>query len=89
MVRWCIRDCAVDDPGVAQGVEGPDHDPEVADRNVGTFDEGSRGGHRRRYFSKCKDRAVRSFQGGMSVLVKSWYNNNKKIFVKKNRFNPN
>ena len=45
VVQSCLGDSTVDDSGVAQCVEGPDHDPEVTDRDVGTFDEDSRGGH--------------------------------------------
>ena len=39
VVRPGLGDGTVDDPGDAQAVEGAGHDPEVADRDVGTFDE--------------------------------------------------
>jgi len=33
------------DPGDTEGAEGAGDDPEMADRNVGSFDEIGRGGH--------------------------------------------
>lgn len=60
-------DGTVDDSGDAPGVEDSSNDPEDIDRDVGTSDEGIRGGYRRRYFSKYKDRAGRILRRGASA----------------------
>ena len=43
----CLWDGTVDDRGNAEGVEGVGDDPEMTERDVGSFDEVSRGGHSR------------------------------------------
>ena len=47
-----------DDPRDPGGVEGAGDDPEMADRDVGAFDEISRGRHSNGFSGKYKDLAV-------------------------------
>lgn len=42
-----LGDDTVDDPGNAVSVQGPGDDPKMADRDIRSFDEVSRGGHNR------------------------------------------
>jgi hypothetical protein len=53
-----LGDGTVDDRGDAEGIEGTGDDPEMADRDVGSFDEISRGGHTKGFSGKYKDLAV-------------------------------
>ena len=48
----------VDDRGNPEGVEGTGDDPEMADRDVGTFDEFCRGGHMWGFSGNYKDLEV-------------------------------
>ena len=58
VVLSCLGDGTIDDRGNPEGVEGTGDDPEMADRDVGSFDEVSRGGHSRGFSGKYKDLAV-------------------------------
>ena len=58
VVLPCLGNDTVDDPGDPEGVESTGDDPEVADRDVGSFDELSRSGHSRGFSGKYKDLAV-------------------------------
>ena len=58
VVLPCLGDGAIDDPGDPEGVEGAGDDPEMADRDVGAFDEISRSGHSNGFSRKYKDLAV-------------------------------
>ena len=42
-----LGDGTIDDLGDVEGIEGAGDDPEMADRDVGPFDEVSRSGHSR------------------------------------------
>jgi hypothetical protein len=48
----------VDDPGDPEGVESTGGYPDMADRDVGAFDEVSRSGHSNGFSGKYKDLAV-------------------------------
>jgi len=54
----CLRDGTADDLGDAKGVEGAGDNPEMADRDVGSFDEVSRGGRSNGFSRNYKDLAV-------------------------------
>ena len=54
----CFGNGTVNDLGDPEGVESTGDDPEMADRDVGSFDEISRGGHSRGFSGKYKDLAV-------------------------------
>jgi hypothetical protein len=58
MVLPRFGDGTVDDPSDPEGVKGAGDDPEMADRDVGTFDELSRSGHMKGFSGKYKDLAV-------------------------------
>lgn len=47
-----------DDSGNPEGVKGTGDEPEMADRDVGSFDELSRGGHSEVFSGKYKDPVV-------------------------------
>jgi len=54
----CFGNGTVNDPGDPEGVESTGNDPEMADRDIGAFDEVSRSGHNRGFSGKYKDLAV-------------------------------
>ncbi len=43
-----LGDRTVNDRGDIESIEGTGNNPKVTDRDVGSFNEGSRGGHRMR-----------------------------------------
>lgn len=53
-----LGDGTVSGLGDAEVVEGAGNDLEIGDRDAGSFDEVSRGGHIRGFFRKYKDIAV-------------------------------
>jgi len=60
----------VDDLGDPEGIKRTGDDPEMADRNVGSFDELCRCGHSSGFSGKYKDLAVLVFYRGRKLLRK-------------------
>jgi len=72
-------DGTVDGPGDLEGVESTGDDPEIADRDVGVFDEVNRSGHIRGYLLKVQGSC------GLIILPRAQVSAKGGVFITENR----